>query len=587
MLKKLNVIWGILLLLNSFSIFCQINIDSLLNELDEVVKQKDDYIAAKESQISELKKQLQKNKEVSTEVYLLNNQLYEEYKQYNFDSALHYIYANLDVATDLNNFNRIAKSKLDLSAILTATGMSYEAIENMHSIEKSHLQDELLYDYYYTYKQAYQKLYEYTLNKKYAPDYEMNTKLYQDSLLQSVASNSDSYLLEAGFLAFKDGNLEEAERMYLDLCNNRLTYGTAIYARATGTLAGIYERKGAVDLQKKYLILSAISDIKAVVKENASLTTLAMLLYKEGEIVRANQYIEYALEDANFYNARLRKIEISKVYPIINNAYQLQIEKQKNELRFALMGILAISLLLIIAITYIYLQMLKLAQARKNLFSVNQELGQANIQLNDLNQTLQLTNKQLNKSNNQLNESNKRSNELNQELQQSNERLNKLNKELQEANYVKEEYVGHFLNQCAVYIDKLENYRKIVRNKVMTKQYKDLVKLTEPNAFIKSELKDFYNSFDNAFLRLYPDFVGKFNGLLEENKQVSPKKGELLNTELRIFALIRLGIVDSNKIANFLRYSVNTIYNYRAKIKNKSAVERERFEEYVMDIGAF
>ena len=178
-------------------------------------------------------------------------------------------------------------------------------------------------------------------------------------------------------------------------------------------------------------------------------------------------------------------------------------------------------------------------------------------------------------------------NELNQELQQSNEHLNKLNKELQEANYIKEEYVGHFLNQCAAYIDKLENYRKIVRNKVLTKQYKDLVKLTEATAFIKSELKDFYSSFDDAFLRLYPDFVEKFNGLLEESKPVLLKKGEKLNTELRIFALIRLGISDSNRIANFLRYSVNTIYNYRAKVKNKSAVERESFEEYVMKIGAF
>ncbi len=586
MLKKLNVIWGILLL-NSFSLCSQVNIDSLLNELDQAIVKQDTYIAAKEFEIDALKKQLQTTNGLSIEAYHLNNRLYEHYKQYNFDSALHYIYANLDLAATLNSPNKIAESKLDLSAILTTTGMPHEAIENMQTIQKNQLVKNGLYDYYYTYKQAYQKLYEYTLNEKFAPDYRLKTKLYQDSLLQSVAPDSDSYLLEAGFLAFEEGSLEKAEQIYLDLCNNRLTYGTAIYARVAGTLASIYEQKGQKRLQKKYLILSAISDIQAVVKENASLTSLAMLLYQEGEINRANRYIEYALEDANFYNARLRKIEISKVYPIINNAYQLQIEKQKNELRFALTGITAISLLLIIALAYIYLQMRKLAQARKNLHNLNQGLANANTQLNELNQTLQSTNEQLSESNQQLNLSNERSNTLNQELQQSNERLNKLNKELQEANYIKEEYIGHFLNQCAAYIDKLENYRKIVRNKVLTKQYNHLVKLTEPNSFIKTELKDFYNSFDNAFLRLYPDFVDKFNALLEENKPVSPKKGELLNTELRIFALIRLGISDSHKIANFLRYSVNTIYNYRAKIKNKSAVKREQFEEYVMGIGAF
>ncbi|MFK7904507.1 MAG: DUF6377 domain-containing protein [Chitinophagales bacterium] len=556
-----------------------------MNQLDQTIAEEDHYIALKESKIAGLKNQLQKPNTSSIEIYKLNGELYEEYKQYKFDSALHYIYANLDLSSTFNNSTELIEAKLNLSAILTTTGMPYESIENMHTIPKKQLNPDWLYDYYYTYKQAYQKLYEYAQNIKYAPDYYTKTKLYQDSLLQSVPTDSDAYLLEAGFLAFEEGKLEEAEGMYLDLCENRLPFGKPLYARAAGTLAGIYERKGKPLLQKKYAILSAISDIQAVVKENASLTTLAILLYKEGEINRANKYIEYALEDANFYNARLRKIEISQVYPIITNAYELQVEKQKNELRFALIGITAISFLLFFALAYIYLQMRKLSLARRNLHKVNQELEGANGQLNNLNQTLQSTNHQLNASNEQLNESNERSNALNQELQQSNSRLNELNKELQEANYIKEEYIGHFLNQCSAYIDKLETYRRIVRNKVQTKRYQDLVKMTEPTALLKSELKEFYNNFDNAFLRLYPDFVDKFNGLLEEDKQLRLKKGELLNTELRIFALIRLGIVDSNKIANFLRYSVNTIYNYRSKIKNKSAVERERFEEYVMEIG--
>ncbi|MEZ4885597.1 MAG: DUF6377 domain-containing protein [Chitinophagales bacterium] len=585
MLKKLTILC-VFLYFNNLYLWSQTNIDSLLIKLDQTIQQRDTYIAAKQLRINGLKKQLENPQNSSIEIYQLNDELYEEYKKYNFDSALHYIYANLNLAPSFNGVERMIEAKLDLSAILTTTGMPHESIETMQTIQKNQLKEDWLYYYYYTYKQAYQKLYEYTLNEKYAPDYHTKTKLYQDSLLQSVPFDSDSYLLEAGFLAFEEGRLQEAERIYVDLCEHRLTFGTAFYARAAGTLASIYERKGESSFQKKYLILSAISDIQAVVKENASLTSLAILLYQEGQINRANKYIEYALEDANFYNARLRKIEISKVYPIIKNAYELQIKKQKNELSFALAVITAISILLIIALAYIYLQMRKLAYARKNLYSLNQELEQANGQLSELNHALQLTNHQLNESNQQLNESNRRSNELNQELQQSNVRLNEVNNQLQEANYIKEEYIGHFLNQCAAYIDKLENYRKIVRNKMLTKQYSDLVKLTEPNAFIKSELRDFYTNFDNAFLRLYPDFVEKFNALLEEDKKIPLKKGELLNTELRIFALIRLGISDSNKIANFLRYSVNTIYNYRAKIKNKSAVERERFEEYVMEIGA-
>lgn len=586
MLKRLTII-NLFFLFSYIHSATQTSVDSLQNQLDMAIEKSDEYISEKEEKIKELKASLNESKALSINRYQLNQKLYEEFKAYRFDSALHYLNLNLGLAQSLNHTPYIVESKLHLSDIFTLSGMPHESITTLQSIQKQNLTTLHQYDYYYAFKQAYQKLHEYSLEEKYGLNYQIKAKAYQDSLLQSVAPNSNPYLLEAGFMAFEQGKFEEAEQTYRELCNQRLTFGTAIYARAAGTLAAIYERLGKVNLQKKYLILSAISDIQSVIKENASLTALAILLYEEGEINKANQYIEYALADANFYNARLRKIEISRVYPIINNAYQLQIEKQKNELRMALVGVTIASLLLIIALIYIYLQMQKLAKARKNLHVLNEGLADANVQLQELNQALKSSNEQLSESNQQLNLSNERSNALNKELQESNLRLNILNKELQEANYIKEEYIGHFLNQCAAYIDKLENYRKIVRNKVLTKQYNSLVKLTESTAYIKAELKDFYTSFDQAFLRIYPDFVDKFNQLLEENKQITLKKGELLNTELRIFALIRLGISDSNKIANFLRYSVNTIYNYRAKIKNKSAVERERFEEYVMEIGAF
>ncbi len=585
MLKKLLLIGGYLMLVHS-SIFGQQNIDSLLNVLDKKIEERNLYIAVKNAKIETLKNLLKKSNTVSQQAYNLNKQLYQEYQKYRFDSALHYVYTCLDLAKSLQRKDWLLRSKLDLAAILTATGMPHQSIETLQSIQKSDLTPQFSWDYYNDFKQAYQKLHEYTLDEHYAPHYKIKAEAYHDSILQSVPFTSNEYLLEAGFGAFERGELEEAERMYWTLCEERLEFGTPSYAIAASTLANIYAAQNRVDLQEKYLILSAISDIQAVIKENASLTNLAILLYQEGEIQRADKYIEYALEDANFYNARLRKIEISEVYPIINNAYQLQIEKQKSELQYAVIGITAISILLLIALRYIYVQMQKLTKARKNLHSLNQELEEANGRLNNLNQTLQLTNNQLHESNQQLNELNSHTQELNQELQKSNQQLNSLNRELQEANYIKEEYIGHFMNQCSAYIDKLENYRKIVRNKVLTKRYNDLIKLTEPTASLKSELKEFYGNFDNAFLRLYPNFVEKFNALLIQDKQVSPKKGERLSTELRIFALIRLGISDSYKIANFLRYSVNTIYNYRAKIKNKSAVDRGRFEEYVMDIGA-
>ncbi|MEZ5039794.1 MAG: DUF6377 domain-containing protein [Saprospiraceae bacterium] len=523
----------------------QSNLEALLNRLDKTIEASDAFIKAKETRIDSLRNLLEKPKSDLEDSYSLYNQLYEEYKAYRFDSALHYVYANIELSKALQKQDWMDKTKLNLSAILTTTGMYKESIDNLNSIEKNQLPAQLYWRYYLEHKLAYEALNQYALDGNYAPSYYLKANTYQDSLLQSLTPNSNDYLLESGVMLIKEGKLKQAEKIYLDLCLNRLKPATAIYAKATATLANIYEQEGEELLQKQYLILSAMADIQAVVKENASLTKLAIQLFEEGEIDRANRYIEYALADANFYNARQRKVEISKVYPIINRAYQLQIEKQKDTLRFYLLFITAISILLVITLIAIYLQNQKLYRTRQNLHQLNQELHQVNTRLNESNQRLQ------------------------------------------EANYIKEEYIGHFLNQCSVYIDKLESYQKVVRKKVMTKELNALMKMTDSTTFMDAELKEFYANFDRAFLRLYPDFVNEFNSLLDKNQQIVLKNGELLTTELRIFALIRLGINDSYKIAHFLRYSVNTIYNYRAQIKNKSSVERDHFEHHVMNIGSF
>ena len=177
--------------------------------------------------------------------------------------------------------------------------------------------------------------------------------------------------------------------------------------------------------------------------------------------------------------------------------------------------------------------------------------------------------------------------ELNENLNTSNEKLNSLNIELAESNHVKEQYIGNFIGICSNYIDKLDNYRRVVNKQIASHKVAELFEYTKSKSLIDDELKEFYENFDNTFLSIYPNFVEELNALLIEEEHIPLKKGELLNTELRIFALIRLGISDSSKIAGLLRYSVNTIYNYRVKIKNKSIVPREDFENLVMKIGIF
>ena len=232
--------------------------------------------------------------------------------------------------------------------------------------------------------------------------------------------------------------------------------------------------------------------------------------------------------ETNHYNARSRSLQTAGILSLIDLTYQAMQEKQNERLRFYLWMISILSLLLVVAVVWIYRQMKHLSVARAH-------------------------------------------------LEQANEQL-------QMSNHIKEEYIGRFLKLCSTYIDRLDAYRRMVNKKLTGGQMEELLKMVRSRDVLDTDLKELYGNFDTAFLHLFPDFVGKFNELLQPEERIILRKGELLNTELRIFALIRLGIDDSSQIAEFLRYSVNTIYNYRAKVKNKACVSRDDFETCVMKI---
>jgi cell division protein FtsL len=295
-----------------------------------------------------------------------------------------------------------------------------------------------------------------------------------------------------------------------------------------------------------------MSDIRAAVKDNASMAALSTLLYNENKIDRAYEYIKFSFEDAAYFNSRLRYMQISNILPVVTAAYQSKSDKQKAHLRNLLIIISLLSIVLLLSILFIYNQVKKLAKARKELQTVNLKLRDLNVHLSD-----------------------------------ANTRLNELNNELSESNHVKEQYIGNFFSICSDYIDKLDGFRRNVNKQIADREVAELFEKTKSKRLIDDEIREFYDNFDHTFLQIYPDFVEDFNALLNEDEQIVLKKGELLNTELRIFALIRLGINDSANIAKLLRYSVNTIYNYRVKVKNRASVPRDDFENYVMKIGEF
>lgn len=539
-----------LLLIVSFPTFSRADkkLDSLLCVLDQTIQQHESYVTQRETRIQHLKELLHEGTNNTIEHYNLNNQLYKEYKSFICDSAIHYLNQNVEIAIKMQDVGKEVESKLQLSLLLSSTGMYTEAIDVLKSVEREKVTPELMIDYYTCFDHVYGEMGFYTQDKSLSGYYWNISSAYKDSLYAILPTNSEEYLVMRETLFRDRHQYDEA----LEINDHRLAVAevnTPRYALVTYHRSLIYKYTKDRAKEKQNLCLSAISDIRSAIKDHASLWMLAQLLYEDGDMERAYQYMRFSWNATKFYNARLRSWQSADVLSLIDKTYQAMIEKQNDRLQAYLLLITALLLLLIGALAYIYRQMKKLADARNHLQTANDQL-----------------------------------NALNEELRQMNKCLTSTNMELSESNQIKEEYIARFIKLCSTYINRLDAYRRMVNKKISANQIADLLKITRSQDALDEELEELYANFDTAFLHLFPDFVKKFNAMLLDNEQIMLKKDELLNTELRIFALIRLGIEDSSQIAEFLRYSVNTIYNYRAKVKNKARGSREDFEDLVRKI---
>ncbi|GAA4958432.1 DUF6377 domain-containing protein [Algibacter aquimarinus] len=532
----------------SLSGFSYNNLDSLLVELERTMSKRAVFDNAKKLRIENLEKLLKESDSTSLQNnYFLVSEIIKEYEKYSFDKALIFIEKGLNIANTLNDDNLKKESQLKLAKLLVTSGRYKEAIDVLHEIERHLLPKKLLDLYYYNYKEAYSGLSFYTTVSNSKQSYSKLYKVYQDSLQQQLAPNSNESLalIEKEFRDNRE--IEKA----LEINSKRLSkvaLGTPNYSLITFERSLLYGLNSNTNEQKKFLILSAISDIKASVKDNASLTELAMILFDEGNIESAHDFIDFSVEDAEMYNSRLRFVNISNKFSVISKAYEEKNLEQQNELKKLLVFISILVLFLVLTIIYIYQQIKKLSAARK-------ELKKANDQLLSLNEKLSFTNSD----------------------------LNRLYSELSDIDRIKEQYIGTFLNLYSDYINKLDTYRKMVRKYIVSNKTKALLELTKSKQLIDNELNLFYENFDKSFLHIYPNFVNEVNNLLKEDQQIILKEEESLNTELRILALIRLGITNSAKISKILRYSVNTIYNYRVRVKN-NAKQRNTFEDEVKKI---
>lgn len=523
------------------------SIDSLLRKLDQTVKNYREFDSQKEDSIQKLKNSL---------IYASTNQqqfeicgrIFDEYRSYKSDSALVYARRKFFLAEKSDNSLNITDAKLNLASIMVVMGMYKEAYDILKKVPISQYPDLKAY-YFHIYRTIYGAMADYALSFQEKAQYDSLTETYRDSLLIANPPSSSPHIMVKSDQLIVQGHYDSAllllQAYFPTINKDKHTRAIIAYS-----ISMAYHGLKDIDNEKKWLIISAINDIESANKEYVSLRNLAYMLYEEGDINRAYLYISRSMEDALFCNARLRTIEISQMMPIIDKAYQHQIKSQQRTLMISLLSISTLAVMLLVAIALVFRQMRKLAAARKEVSSANEQL-----------------------------------NILNLDLSRINKELSETNRTLKEANFIKEEYIGHYMDQCSVYIDKMDNYRKLLHKMATAGKIEDLFHRIKSSEIIEEELAEFFHNFDLTFLQLFPNFVEDFNLLLSEGETIQLKPGQLLNTELRIYALVRLGITDSVKISHFLRCSLSTIYNYRTKIRNKARDNRENFDNKVLLIG--
>lgn len=514
--------------------FCATNKVDLSGELETALKLRNQYSRQKETRIDSLKHLLYPNMN-DDERFLLYNAIYEEYYTYRFDSAIYYVDREEEVAMKLSNPTYRNLSIIHRSILLATSGYFSESIQNLEQIDSRTLDNALRIEYYTAYEWAYSMWAEYSNDNIYAPRYYEKEMLYQDSLISVLPVGSPLHHYWKGENFYRHRRYAEAKNCYKKALEG-LPVNVRLFAMATYGLALVYSRTNNWKEYENYLIKAAISDQVCPLKENLALQELALYIFKnrDGEVSRANRYLNYSLEDAMYYNNRLRMLEIARKFPSIVLSYQKQNLIESQRLQWSLICISLLSIGLVVSLVYIYRQMNQLHKRKKILANMNCELQH-------------------------------------------------LNKALVDTNHTREEYVSLFMDLCAAYIDKLKKYQDLVKRKVKAKQTDDLLRLVNATKLSEMDTREFFMNFDTAFLNLYPNFIKEFNSLLREGEEIIPKRGEILTTELRIFALIRMGIKDSSKIATLLFYSPQTIYNHRSVVKNKAKI-RDNFEKQVEEI---
>ncbi len=549
---RMNIIFAFLLALFcvNVTVAATIDLEQEYEKLDRAIERTDHYVKARENRIHKYRTALGVTDDNKVQ-YQMCRYLYDEYRPYMSDSAIHYIGRCIMLAERLNDRIRTDECRILLAYQCTESGMYHEAMDILNSIDAEGINDaNNKRRYYSTLSHLYGELGYYCKVPRLRGEYYAKHDLYKSQIDTTRVSVNDDEALQIRELEFFAAGDAKGALRYSDMRLKQVKEGTHQYAIVSFYRYLDYALLGDSIQARYWVTQSALSDVENAVMDQGAMWELANLLMADGDIDRAYRYIHFAWQCAGKFNTLKRNNQISPVLTAISDNYEASLKRANRLLLIMAIVSSLLAVLFMVILFYSNCQRKKLARARNELSESNRHLAELNGQLSELNTKLHETNTQLN-----------------------------------ESNRVKDEYVGRFIHLCSFYIDRLDEMRKRVNKMVKSRDLDALYKFTEGNELRDKNLTDLYEMFDSTFLHLFPNFVDDFNALLRPECRITLPEPGVLNTDVRIFALIRLGIEDSSRIAEFLHYSVNTIYNYRAKIKNGALGERDTFETSVKSIG--
>ena len=521
----------------------------LRQKLDNLLEQRKTLIDNKNKDINRLKKNLTTSENTLKRLQTYE-QLFEEYYVFQFDSAMTYLNKGIKLAKETQNTYYYNSNTISKAELLSIGGLYSEAIHEIEQVDTTGLDKAQHFEYYFSLFRIHTYWADFCNDKTYTPTHRLKAQEYLKKAMPFCDETAKTYEYYLGEYAVFVLNNPQAARAHYVKAIKQLPQNSRFYAMSCFALSGSYGNEGNTEKQEEFLLLSSIADIENCTMENFALQNLAMYIFEHNkdELDLAQQYIQTALEDAHFYNNRLRIIEISSKLPVIVSSYQ-QTLNQRNKVQMT--AIIAISLLLLFLLSAVF-------------YIVKQT------------KRLSLQQQELQKNNNQLSELNTQQKELNTQLHD-------LNALLVDTNRKRERLAKLYIDLCAKYIARLKKQQTLVKRKIKANQTTELLSQLSSERLSEEDAATFLSRFDKAFLDLYPDFTEELNSLLLPEGQIQNKNTDELTTEQRIMALIRLGVKESAEIADLLFYSPQTIYNYRSVLKGK-AINKETFEEEVMKL---